>query len=214
MTKTTAEDLTNHFVALARGRPKRERTRAILLDTAIRLVSARGVDETTVQALTTSSGLSQGTFYNYFNDRDDLIIAAAHEIIDGIQETTMQAVVKEPPGIRRMVLAINGTIEGASRIRTHGVLLSSCMGRFPQLTDHVRPKLRADLRQGLKSGEILVRPSRMLDEQIGALVGLAIRARVFEWKVRNTTRTTAESILRLLGQSPDQAQETVEEALG
>ena len=144
----------------------------------------------------------------------NLIIAAAHAIIDGIQETTLQAVVQEPPGIRRMVLAINGTIEGASRIRTHGVLLSSCMGRFPKLTDHVRPKLRADLRQGLQSGDILVRPSRMLDAQIGALVGLAIRARVFEWKVRNTTRTTAESILRLLGQSPDQAQKTVEEALG
>lgn len=79
---------------------KSEQTRALILETAMRLFRERGYDRTTMRAIATEAGVSVGNAYYYFEGKEHLIqgfydrIAAEHrlvvrEILD--RETELEA---------------------------------------------------------------------------------------------------------------------------
>lgn len=62
------------------GRPKgdkRARTRARLLDAALELTREKGFEQTTVQEIAERAGLSTGSIYGNFKNRDELFMALA-----------------------------------------------------------------------------------------------------------------------------------------
>lgn len=80
--------------------PKSEQTRALILETAMRLFRERGYDKTTMRAIAQEAGVSVGNAYYYFAGKEHLIqgfydrIAAEHqaavrEILD--RETDLEA---------------------------------------------------------------------------------------------------------------------------
>jgi AcrR family transcriptional regulator len=54
---------------------KAARTRAVILETALRLFRERGYDETTMRAIATEAGVSVGNAYYYFASKEHLIQA-------------------------------------------------------------------------------------------------------------------------------------------
>ena len=52
---------------------KAERTKAKLLDSAQRLISAHGFDNVSVEDITKDSGVAKGTFYHYFECKEDVV---------------------------------------------------------------------------------------------------------------------------------------------
>lgn len=79
---------------------KSEQTRALILDTAMRLFKERGYDKTTMRAIAQEAGVSVGNAYYYFEGKEHLIqgfydrIAAEHqaavrEVLD--RETELEA---------------------------------------------------------------------------------------------------------------------------
>lgn len=52
---------------------KAERTKAKLLDSAQRLISAHGFDNVSVEDITKDSGMAKGTFYHYFECKEDVV---------------------------------------------------------------------------------------------------------------------------------------------
>lgn len=62
------------------GKPKgdrRERTRSRLLDAALELTREKGFEQTTVQDIAQRAGLSTGSIYGNFRNRDELFMALA-----------------------------------------------------------------------------------------------------------------------------------------
>ncbi|MEW2130391.1 TetR family transcriptional regulator [Streptomyces sp. NPDC005435] len=65
---------------------KSEQTRALILETAMRLFQERGYDKTTMRAIATEAGVSVGNAYYYFAGKEHLIqgfydrIAAEHQV--------------------------------------------------------------------------------------------------------------------------------------
>ena len=57
-----------------RGHKKRSRTRQTLLDAALRVLAENG-EGFSVTEVAARAGVSHGTFYNYFRDRDELMDA-------------------------------------------------------------------------------------------------------------------------------------------
>ena len=55
--------------------PRRAQTRQALLDAAANLFAERGYHDTTVPHIVRAAGVSQGTFYQYFGNRRDVLIA-------------------------------------------------------------------------------------------------------------------------------------------
>ncbi len=67
-----------------RQSPAPERRRADLLDAAARLFAERGVDATTVAAITEAAGVAKGSFYRYFTSREELIAALKTRFVDDL----------------------------------------------------------------------------------------------------------------------------------
>lgn len=61
---------------------KKERTRRTLLLTAYRLFEEKGYDATTVGEIAAAAEVSQGTFFNYFATKEDLVFAGRAHIAD------------------------------------------------------------------------------------------------------------------------------------
>jgi AcrR family transcriptional regulator len=68
------------------GPSKSEQTRALILETAMRLFQERGYDRTTMRAIAQEAGVSTGNAYYYFSGKEHLIqgfydrIAAEHQV--------------------------------------------------------------------------------------------------------------------------------------
>lgn len=76
------------------------RTRSALLSAAVRLVDERGTTDISVTDLAEAADISRRTFYQHFNDRDALLVAAVTDLltreltpqtVDGMSPTLMQA---------------------------------------------------------------------------------------------------------------------------
>ncbi len=67
--------------ATTRRSPRR---RDDLVDAAVRAFAANGVGGTSVDDIVRSAGVAKGTFYLYFETRDDLVTAVAERLVDGV----------------------------------------------------------------------------------------------------------------------------------
>lgn len=64
----------------------KEQIRAALLKAGTELIEEHGLEETTIEAITSRAGVAKGTFYNYFKTKHDLIYAAVQEGFQGWED--------------------------------------------------------------------------------------------------------------------------------
>ena len=62
------------------GKKKRERTRGALLDSAISVFANKGYEGTRISDITAHADVANGTFYNYYQDKDQLL----HDVALGL----------------------------------------------------------------------------------------------------------------------------------
>ena len=66
------------------GAQRRERTRLLLLKSALQVLSKKGPDATVIDDVIAVAGLSRGTFYNHFRTANDLLLALANAMSDEV----------------------------------------------------------------------------------------------------------------------------------
>lgn len=101
----------NHEARALAGERKRERTRAALIQAAMRIIAEKGSEAASIDAVTNAAGLSRGAFYNYFPTPQDLLVAVIGEVsalLDREIDASM-AEVEEP--VERLALAMLRFIE-------------------------------------------------------------------------------------------------------
>ena len=69
----------------SRREQKKHQTRTKLLATGIRLITERGLDAVTVEQIAALADVGKGTVYNYFNTKDDIVVAFQVEIERRVQ---------------------------------------------------------------------------------------------------------------------------------
>jgi AcrR family transcriptional regulator len=125
----------------------RARTRALLLDAALRVFARDGVDAA-IHQIANEAGVANGTFYNYFRSREELLEAAGVRLTERFHRevATSRAGVADPAervaiGCRRFILqALADPTWGAAVLRVWGA------AAVRQL--RADDPLRADLRAG------------------------------------------------------------------
>ena len=135
----------------------RERTKTLLLDAALRLFARQGVGATAIHEIAAEAGVANGTFYNYFRTRDEVVEAVSVRLAERLQEeiTASAAGVTDAGermaiGTRRFVMqAIRDPVWAAALIRVS-------TSRSAALARTAGPALH-DLRLGRRQGRFTYR---------------------------------------------------------
>jgi AcrR family transcriptional regulator len=67
-------------------RPRGDRTRAALVEAALSLFDAKGVESTSIDEITSVAAVAKGTFYVHFQRKQDVLLEQAAQLVLTIQE--------------------------------------------------------------------------------------------------------------------------------
>jgi AcrR family transcriptional regulator len=206
---------TRQTVEVARERlTKRERTRLALLEGAVAVIAEKGLAETRITDVTDRVGVSNGTFYNYFPDKDALVRAVVVEVAGGFAGSIDAGMAGEDDAVRRVVLATSQAVDGAVAEPSGGAVLMELIDTLSGLREPVLRFLRQDLERGVEQGVFALELTPFLLEQVLALVISSVRAQLRDGADGQITALTCEHVLRLCGLTPAAARRAVEGVLG
>ena len=106
-----------------RRTPRQSRAAATLdaiLDAAFQLLEADGVDKLTTNHIAVRAGVSIGTLYQYFGDKQDILGTLAQRRAEAVRQTIAQTVIDQPDlaTMRPIVQALMHSFEGSPATRT------------------------------------------------------------------------------------------------
>ncbi|MFO0678812.1 MAG: TetR/AcrR family transcriptional regulator [Polyangiaceae bacterium] len=183
-------------------------TRSRILEAAIELCVADGLDDPSVKDVCEKAGISRATFYNYFADREELV-ATMLETIMGAFAVDMMDV--NPPGD---LLALLGkfndelrkersTLRGSEKWRFHHTLAACAKSalvreKYLEASQKVRQRFKMHVVLGQRDGRIRadLDPEGIVD----ILLGLSLGGFVFaELGQEGNTEAVAKTILGAFG---------------
>ena len=129
---------------------KRERTRRQLLDAGMKVMAERG-DALTASDVVIAAGVSNGTFYNHFLDRDDFIAALVHESIEAITQGSAGDTEGADPAWR-FAVATSRLLDTALAQPLWGRAVLRLVACTTPLHAAIAQFLRADLEEGHRIG--------------------------------------------------------------
>lgn len=99
---------------------KRERTRSSLIESAYRVFARKEMDAVTVDDIIAEAGVARGTFYNYFQTREDVLRAVAASLSDEMNQKIWAQYAKVSDPAERMAIALRQFLHQAMRDDTWG----------------------------------------------------------------------------------------------
>jgi AcrR family transcriptional regulator len=130
---------------------KRARTRQALLDAAVRVLARGGSGPISIHEVTDEAGMANGTFYNYFRTREELLEAT---VVPLIQRLVEHLSAKYGPGVtdpaQRLALGVRAFIDHAISDRTWAAALIRIWGSTASLPRSAGGAVLADLRAAAK----------------------------------------------------------------
>ena len=101
------------------SRPTRER----ILDAALNIFSAKGFHDTKLDEIVAAGGISKGSIYFHFPNKEKLFIALVDQFADLIERRAKEAIARETQGIRRVQVALEAVLETFGKYRRPAKLL-------------------------------------------------------------------------------------------
>jgi len=130
----------------------RARTRAALLEAALELFAERGTDGTALHEVAARAGVSNGTFYNYFRTREQLVEAANGLLARRLNETVAAAYASVADPVERVSIGCRAFLLHARRDPTWGRAVLRSWGTSEHVSERAVENLIADLRAGKRAG--------------------------------------------------------------
>lgn len=192
-----------------RGHRKREKTRRQLIAAGLRVLAEKG-EALSVSDVTTEADVSNGTFYNYFSDREALVDALAETLLLTLAEAAAGEASGDPA--MRFAVASGRVLRRAVEDPTWGRVVLRLVDR-PGVHHNVDRYLREDLAAGFAAGRFETGPDDATLDQALGLVVMSIRRIVDGRAQPDTPLRAVERGLRALGVSPDEAHEIAVSAL-
>ncbi len=138
-------------IAAASRRPTtraRDRTQRLLIDAAVRIFARKGTGAAAIHEVAAEAGVSNGTFYNYFRTREELVAAASLSLAERLfDEITASARGVTDPA-ERVAIGARRFIMKAKEERIWGAALLRVWASSPVLAGSMAAPLRDDLRLG------------------------------------------------------------------
>jgi len=137
-------------------RVDRERRRAELVEAAAAAFAAKGVAGAAVSDIVREAGVAQGTFYLYFDSRDDVILAVAERFGDTLVERIEQTAARPGAAVDKL-LALGDTLREATAVGDASDLFEimhqpGSRLLHDRLTEHLSPRLAVIVEQIIAQG--------------------------------------------------------------
>ncbi len=179
---------------------KRGRTRARLTEAALRLMSQRGINATSVSEIAAEAELANGTFYLYFKGKAEIVAAVCQAVTLAMHDEMNTTRASMSDGAARVAFGTFEFIEIAAAEPVWGRLLISAFTEFEAIKDDISRYMRCDVALGIEQGRF----SEPLDEFVIdshlAILRAGVSARLAGGGSDVAARS-AEYQLRILGMS-------------
>lgn len=199
MTPLSFQDVTS-------DQAKRLKTRALLMDSAITEFAARGIDKTSVNDIISRAGVSHGTFYYHFANKDVMAEAVGRTVAAALVNIVDREIEDIERGIERVAIATQIFIRLSSTMPTWGRLVVHALTNMGAFQLQISRGIRKDVIIGIRQGDFVIVPSDILFESLLAVVGTAVRNRLEHPKFFHVEPEATVLLLRMLGVSSAAAQ--------
>ena len=206
-------DVRRYFQDLARGQNKRERTRAILMDAIIDAIASMGLQGATIKEITERAGVAHGTFYNHFDSQEEAFVAAASSIANEIYKVVIGRGPKPEREDIALVVGVYTFMKLAILRPAWGRVMVATAGMVKG--DNLAPlgSLEQMLLSGRKNGVFRTEITDLLSLQMRAVQAATITKYLENEAGEKDLSSTCEAVLRLLGQTCEEARASVTRAL-
>jgi len=183
-----------------------ERTRKALIAGGREVIAERGVGEATVAAIVGKAGVSQPSFYNHFESKDELLEAIVYDFFEraGVQKRAVLSTIDDPAE----ALAINA--RQALRVASTDPVVAWVFLRAGPLRDLMKPPgqdpLTGAIAKGIASGRFSATDARTATSMIRGAAFPVLRDLLEGNASPDTDIHFAALVLRMLGLSPEEAE--------
>ncbi|KAB1503184.1 TetR/AcrR family transcriptional regulator [Corynebacterium sp. 320] len=185
-----------------------ERTRLLLLKAGLSFL-AQGETDVSILRICHSAGVSNGSFYNFFNTKQEFFEQSAYEAVNRLSDLLVEDTLREDAADE--VVARNFRVVG--RVHRVAPLISEVLIRlgadyYAQGTGFVE-KMRGSIDRGVADGVFhLEDPEGVVGATVGAMLMLGRRLHDHpELSADQATDALCENILRMMGVDPVRAHE-------
>lgn len=108
----------------------KELTRRSLLDAAFEVIAEAGTAEVPLSEIALAAGVGRTTFYDYFDDRDDVIASLVEEKLPDVIAELIGSVPEDLDTATRLARLASATVEFVATDKVFGVILHREVGRM------------------------------------------------------------------------------------
>jgi AcrR family transcriptional regulator len=192
---------------LDRQARRRERTRARLVEAARAVFARQGVDATRINDITEEADVGFGSFYNYFESKDAIVVAVVEQAAQEAAEANDRATLGLDDPAEVVAVAHRSLIQAAIDDPSFGWLLVRLEISHDIVSATLGPYAARDLDRGIKAGRFDVDDrAAALIAAGGALLGV-VRAVLQGHADDRTAQHHAAAVLRIFGLTPQEAAE-------
>lgn len=187
------------------GLEKRERTRASLIEAAYRVFARKEADAVTIDDIIAEASVARGTFYNYFQTREDVLKAVAASLSDEMnQKIWAQSVGIDDPA-ERMAIAIRQFLHQAIRDSTWGWFIVRIGLVAAPLSETIERGVMTDLEAGIRLNRFQVDSVQAAIDLILGTGLMAMRSILEGHTTPDHPEQIAKIILKTLGVAETEA---------
>jgi AcrR family transcriptional regulator len=192
------------------------RNRKALLDAAAKLIAATGLEQVTIDEITESADLAKGTFYHYFNDRNDIAKELALIIRREIREQVGVAAdgLGDPAG--QLIAGIAVCLRAAAVTPTRAAVLGRMYSLWLSPSANKEFRLFKYLETGYRSGRFSAGDLPVAVVLTVGIVeaGITHALQLAEWNaIRKLAAALSALVLRALGLKGSDAQAVAEKII-
>ena len=98
-------------------------TRERILDSALNIFSRKGYHDSKLDEIVQDSGTSKGSIYFHFPNKERLFLALVDQFADLLEKRVTEAIAPMPPGMERVRVALETTLETFGKYRRPAKIL-------------------------------------------------------------------------------------------
>jgi AcrR family transcriptional regulator len=188
--------------SLTRGHKKREKTRRSLVDAALRLLARKELGEIALLDVAAEAEVSNGTIYNYFRTRDEVLEAVGVTLADEFSDAIAALSSNVHSGAQRLSIGVRMFIRRAADDHQWANALLRIIHLDQAMRSRLADRLLDDLREGRREGVLTFEEEGIALDMVVSCTTGAMRSVVEGRAVAEHDVRVAEMILKALGVTP------------